>query len=269
MVVGAVVRITRAAALVGLPVMLLVGALPTSCRREEPRASPQAVEKPQPTDAPQTDKFVAARKAMVDYLRTEGIADEKVLEAMLKVPRHAFVPPDVQALAYEDFPLPIGEDQTISAPYIVAFMTWKLEPKPTDIVLEIGTGSGYQAAVLSLLVKHVYTIEIIESLGRSAEERLKRLEYDNITVRIGDGYKGWPEHAPFDKIIVTCAPTHPPQPLIDQLKEGGVMVIPYGELWNQNLYILRKRQGKVEQQSVLPVRFVPMLGEAERHEGRK
>ncbi|MBM3500232.1 MAG: protein-L-isoaspartate(D-aspartate) O-methyltransferase [Armatimonadetes bacterium] len=200
---------------------------------------------------------------MIDGLRAQGVEDERVLEVMSRVPRHAFVPPDQQPLAYFDFPLPIGEDQTISAPYIVAFMTWKLDPRPTDVVLEIGTGSGYQAAVLSPLVKHVYTIEIVESLGRSADERLKRLGYPNVSVRVGDGYQGWPEHAPFDKIIVTCAPKQPPQPLVEQLKEGGVMVIPYGETWNQNLHILRKRGGKVEEQSVLPVRFVPMTGEAQ------
>jgi protein-L-isoaspartate(D-aspartate) O-methyltransferase len=240
------------------PLALLAAALPASCKREQPQAAG-----PPPRTQP-ADDFAKARRAMVDGLRAHGIEDERTLDVMLQVPRHEFVPPDQRAFAYEDYPLPIGEDQTISAPYIVAFMTWKLDPKPTDTVLEIGTGSGYQAAVLSPLVKHVYTIEIIESLGKSAEKRLKRLGYDNVTVRVGDGYKGWPEHAPFDKIIVTCAPTHPPQPLLDQLREGGVMVIPYGELWDQNLYILKKRGGQVEQEAVLPVRFVPMTGEAER-----
>jgi len=236
-----------------LPFILAVASLPASCKREKAPALPKP-----------TDEFAPARRAMVEGLRAEGIEDERVLEVMSRVPRHAFVPPDQQPLAYEDFPLPIGEDQTISAPYIVAFMTWKLDPQPTDVVLEIGTGSGYQAAVLSPLVKHVYTIEIVESLGKSAEERLARLGYENVSVRVGDGYQGWPEHAPFDKIIVTCAPTHPPQPLIDQLREGGVMVIPYGEMWDQNLHILRKQEGKVEEEAVLPVRFVPMTGEAER-----
>jgi len=237
------VRLAPSLYAVVVPAASLIAVLPASCK-------------------PATD-FAAARKAMVDRLRADGLEDDKVLDVMLRTPRHEFVPPDQQPFAYEDRPLPIGEDQTISAPYIVAFMTWKLEPKPTDSVLEIGTGSGYQAAVLSPLVKHVYTIEIVESLGKSAEERLKRLAYGNVSVRIGDGYRGWPEHAPFDKIIVTCAPTHPPQPLIDQLKEGGLMVIPYGEQWNQELYILRKHGGKVEQQAVLPVIFVPMTGEAE------
>jgi len=237
-----------------IPVAVVLAALPASCKREPPR----------PAQTQPADDLAEARRAMVERLRAEGIADEKVLDVMLQTPRHEFVPADQRPFAYDDEPLPIGEDQTISAPYIVAFMTWKLAPKPTDSVLEIGTGSGYQAAVLSPLVKHVYTIEIVESLGKSAEERLKRLGYTNISVRLGDGYQGWPEHAPFDKIIVTCAPTHPPQPLIDQLKEGGVMVIPFGELWAQDLYILTKRAGKIEQQSVLPVRFVPMTGEAQR-----
>jgi protein-L-isoaspartate(D-aspartate) O-methyltransferase len=234
-----------------IPLALVLAALPASCKREPP------------VPAEPSDDFAKARQAMVERLRAEGIADEKVLDVMLRVPRHEFVPSDQRPFAYDDEPLPIGEDQTISAPYIVAFMTWKLAPKPTDSVLEIGTGSGYQAAVLSPLVKRVYTIEIVESLGKSAEDRLKRLGYANVSVRVGDGYQGWPEHAPFDKIIVTCAPTHPPQPLIDQLKEGGTMVIPFGELWAQDLYILTKRGGKVEQQSVLPVRFVPMTGEAQ------
>jgi len=239
-----------------LPFGFLVAALPASCRNEKP---------PGPAQTPvAADSYGAARRAMVDGLRAEGMGDERVLEVMAKTPRHEFVPDAYKPLAYQDTPLPIGEDQTISAPHMVAFMTWKLDPQPTDVVLEIGTGSGYQAAVLSPLVKHVYTIEIIESLGKSAEERLKRLGYGNTTVRIGDGYRGWPEHAPFDKIIVTCAPTKPPQPLIDQLKEGGTMIIPYGEMGAQELYILTKHQGKVEQTAVLAVRFVPMTGEAEK-----
>ena len=209
------------------------------------------------------DGYTEERKALVKKLQRDGIEDERVLKVILKTPRHEFVPPAQKPHAYVDSALPIGEDQTISQPYIVAFMTWKLKPRKTDVVLEIGTGSGYQAAVLAPLVKHVYTIEIIESLGESAKERLKEMGYENITVRIGDGYKGWPEHAPFDKIIVTCAPTKPPQPLVDQLKEGGTMIIPCGEGWDQELYVLEKRDGKVEQRAVLPVVFVPMTGEAE------
>jgi len=143
----------------------------------------------------------------------------------------------------------------------VAFMTERLEPKPTERVLEIGTGSGYQAAVLAELVAHVYSIEIVEPLARRAEADLKRLGYTNITVRAGDGYKGWPDAAPFDVVIVTCAPDHVPQPLVDQLKEGGRMIIPVGPALNQNLYLLEKRGNQIERRAVLPVRFVPMTGD--------
>jgi len=154
-------------------------------------------------------------------IKARGIRDCKVLEAMAKVPRHEFVPEAYRDMAYSDTPLPIGEGQTISQPYIVALMTEALELNPGDRVLEVGTGSGYHAAVLSEIAKEVYTIEIIESLGRTAEERLKRLGYKNVKVRIGDGYLGWQEYAPFDAIIVTCAPEHIPQPLVEQLAEGG------------------------------------------------
>lgn len=207
--------------------------------------------------------FIAARHRMVEEQLAgpgRGIIDERVLATMGKVPRHEFVPAEYRARAYDDRPLPIGHDQTISQPFIVAFMTEKLEPKPSDKVLEIGTGSGYQAAVLAELVGSVYTIEIVEPLARRAEADLKRLGYANINVRAGDGYKGWPEAAPFDAVIVTCAPDHVPQPLVDQLKEGGRMIIPVGRTGYQELYLLRKKGGKVEQQAVLPVRFVPMTG---------
>ena len=208
------------------------------------------------------EKFARQREAMVrEQLRSSSrnIRDEKVLRAMTAVPRHEFVPANVRAHAYDDGPLPIGHGQTISQPYIVAFMTEKLKPKPADRVLEIGTGSGYQAAVLAGLVKDVYTIEIIEALGKQAETTLQRLGYSNVHVRIGDGYQGWPEAAPFDAVIVTCAPDHVPQRLVDQLKEGGRMIIPVGEGLFQDLYLLEKRQGRVEKQAVLPVRFVPMI----------
>jgi protein-L-isoaspartate(D-aspartate) O-methyltransferase len=251
------VRPRRWPVVVLIPFGLLFAALPASCRRDRP-----------PPPAQPADPYEASRKAMVDVLRAERMGDERALGVMATVPRHEFVPDNVRPLAYEDTPLPIGEDQTISAPHMVAFMTWKLDPQPTDSVLEIGTGSGYQAAVLSPLVKHVYTVEIVESLGKAAEERLKRLGYANVSVRVGDGYRGWPEHAPFDKIIVTCAPRKPPQPLIDQLRDGGLMVIPYGEENAQDLYILRKHGGKIEEEAVLPVRFVPMTGEAEKAGGR-
>jgi protein-L-isoaspartate(D-aspartate) O-methyltransferase len=188
-----------------------------------------------------------------------NIRNRRVLDAMASVPRHEFVPPGFRRLAYQDEPLPIGFQQTISQPYIVAFMTEALDPKPADRVLEIGTGSGYQAAVLSKLVAEVYTIEIITALAERARTDLERLGYSNVKVRAGDGYQGWPEHAPFDAIIVTCAPEQVPQPLVDQLMEGGRMIIPVGGSGDvQQLYLLRKRGGKTEQQAVLAVRFVPM-----------
>ncbi len=159
--------------------------------------------------------------------------------------------------------LPIGEGQTISPPFVVAYMTESIDPQPTDKVLEIGTGSGYQAAVLSALVKEVYTIEIVKPLGERAAKTLKRLEYDNVHAKVGDGYHGWPEHAPFDKIIVTCSPEKVPQALVDQLKEGGRMVIPVGERYQQTLYLLKKTNGKLASESLLPTLFVPMTGAAE------
>ena len=211
---------------------------------------------------PEND-FDAARRRMVEEQLAgtgRGIKNRSVLDAMAAVPRHEFVPEDQRKLAYEDEPLPIGYGQTISQPYIVAFMIEKLDPKPTDRILEIGTGSGYQAAVLSRLVAEVYTIEILEPLAKQATANLKRLGYLNVKVLTGDGYKGWPEHAPFDGIIVTCAPDHIPQPLVDQLKDGGEMIIPVGSPGMQELFLLRKRGTKVEQTAVLPVRFVPMTG---------
>jgi protein-L-isoaspartate(D-aspartate) O-methyltransferase len=210
----------------------------------------------------QTD-FETARRLMVEnQLKVPGwgITNQGVLRTMAAIPRHEFVPESLRDAAYNDHPLPIGHDQTISQPYIVAFMTEKLDPKATDKVLEIGTGSGYQAAILSRLVAQVYSIEIVEPLGRTAEQTLKRLGYDNVKVRIGDGYKGWPEAAPFDAIIVTCAPDHVPQPLVDQLKDGGRMIIPVGEAGAQELYLLEKRGPELQRRAVLPVRFVPMTG---------
>jgi protein-L-isoaspartate(D-aspartate) O-methyltransferase len=168
---------------------------------------------------------------------------------------------NARADAYKDGPLPIGYDQTISQPYIVAFMTEQLRPKPGDRILEIGSGSGYQAAILAELVADVYTIDIIEPLAKSAEATLQRLGYKNVHIKVGDGYKGWPEEAPFDAIIVTCAPEKVPQPLVDQLKEGGRMVIPVGERFAQQLYLLEKKNGQLKESATLPVRFVPMLRE--------
>jgi protein-L-isoaspartate(D-aspartate) O-methyltransferase len=189
------------------------------------------------------------------------ITNARVLAVMGRLPRHEFVPPNQRAQAYDDHPLPIGHEQTISQPFIVAFMTEKLEPKQADKVLEIGTGSGYQAAVLGELVGAVYTIEIVAPLARRAQADLKRLGYTNVFVRAGDGYQGWAEAAPFDAIIVTCAPDHVPEPLVAQLKDGGRMIIPVGSGSSQELYLLRKKQGKIEKEAVLPVRFVPMTGQ--------
>jgi protein-L-isoaspartate(D-aspartate) O-methyltransferase len=218
-----------------------------------------------PVGAAETDPATARMRMVDEQLRADarGIADPAVLKAMATVPRHEFVPAKLSTYAYEDRPLPIGHGQTISQPYIVAFMTEKLQAQPNDRVLEIGTGSGYQAAILSGLVREVYSIEIVEALASRAAGDLARLGYGNIRVRHGDGYQGWPEAAPFDAIIVTCAPDHVPQPLIDQLRDGGRMVIPVGEPGEQNLYLLRKRGAKLEREAILPVRFVPMTGAAE------
>lgn len=200
------------------------------------------------------------RRLMVDQqLRTRDIRDARVLDAMLKVPRHLFVPEPQRALAYGDFPLPIGHGQTISQPYIVAFMTQSLSMEPGDRVLEIGTGSGYQAAVLGTLAKEVYTIEIVAPLAERARETLKNLGYRNVEVRAGNGYLGWPERAPFDRIMVTAAPDEVPAALVRQLKIGGVMAIPVGTVF-QELRILRRTATGMETLSTLPVRFVPMTG---------
>jgi protein-L-isoaspartate(D-aspartate) O-methyltransferase len=205
--------------------------------------------------------FQSMKEEMVEtQIRARGIKDETVLNAMLKVDRHEFVPEEARHLAYSDRPLPIGEGQTISQPYIVALMTELLELKKGDRVLEIGTGSGYQAAILAELADHLYTIEIIESLGRSAEGLLRKLGYKNITVKIGDGYIGWEEFAPFDAIIVTAAPPHIPQPLLDQLKERGRLVIPVGDYY-QELKKITKVKGEIKSQDIIPVVFVPMTGE--------
>jgi protein-L-isoaspartate(D-aspartate) O-methyltransferase len=196
--------------------------------------------------------------AMVErQLRGRGISDPRTLRAMASVPREKFVPAELRARAYDDRPLPIGYGQTISQPYIVALMTEQIQPKAGQRVLEIGTGSGYQAAVLSELVAEVYSIEIVRPLAQRAEGVLRELGYKNVHVKAGDGYKGWPEHAPFDAIIVTAAPDHVPKPLVEQLREGGRMIIPVGESGAQNLYLLVKQGGQVKQTAVIPVKFVP------------
>ena len=207
------------------------------------------------------DGFAALRGKMVSrQIEARGITDPDVLKAMKIVPRHLFVPVKYQKNAYGDYPLPIGKDQTISQPYIVAFMTVALHIKPKDRILEIGTGSGYQAAVLAELDCDVYSIEIIGSLGERAKEILGRLGYGNVHLKIGDGHKGWPEKAPFDAIIVTCAPEKIPQPLVQQLKEGGRMIIPVGESGGiQHLVLAVKKGDRLVSRRVLPVRFVPMV----------
>lgn len=209
--------------------------------------------------------FDRQRDAMVRFqLRTRDISDPVVLEAMGKVHRHEFVPNHLRAAAYDDGPLPIGKGQTISQPYIVALMTQLARPRAESRVLDVGTGSGYQAAVLAEVVDHVYSIEIVDSLAEEARARLTRLGYQNITVRTGDGYQGWPEHAPFDLIIVAAAPDHVPQPLVDQLDVGGRLVIPVGR-YSQNLMLIEKMEdGSTEKRVVAPVAFVPMTGQAER-----
>lgn len=204
-----------------------------------------------------------ARAQMVKtQIEDRGIRDPLVLAAMRAVPRHRFVPPMQEGRAYEDGAAPIGLGQTISQPYIVALMTELAAVGPEDIVFEVGTGSGYQAAVLGEIVKDVYTVEYVEALGLEAKARLAELGYDNVHARIGDGYQGWPEHAPFDAILVTAGIDHVPQPLIDQLKPGGRIVIPVGpEGWTQELLVIEKnRDGSVQETRTIPVRFVPFLG---------
>lgn len=193
-------------------------------------------------------------------IKARGIKDPRVLDAMVRVKRHLFVPSEIRRFAYDDSPLPIGLGQTISQPYIVALMTELLAPKKTERILEIGTGSGYQAAILAELAKEVYTIEIFEPLARQSEELLKELNYKNIKVKFGDGFIGWPEFSPFDAIIVTCAPEKIPPPLLEQLAQGGRLVIPVGKQ-RQELKLLRKTKAGIIETNIIPVRFVPMLRE--------
>lgn len=208
----------------------------------------------------QNQNFAEQRQSMiVNQIQARGVTNKTVLKAFSVVPRHEFVLPGYEKFAYADTPLPIDEGQTISQPYIVAFMTDVLNLTATDRVLEIGTGSGYQAAILAQICDSVFTIEIFEKLARRSTAVFDKLEYSNIYSKVGDGYKGWPGKAPFDAIIVTCSPTHIPQLLKDQLAEGGRMIIPVGERRVQKLILLQKKKGKIREKSVLPVRFVPML----------
>jgi protein-L-isoaspartate(D-aspartate) O-methyltransferase len=214
--------------------------------------------------ANQADGWTAPRRAMVEeQIRERGVHQPEVLRAMETVPRHLFVPGDNRDQAYGDSPLPIGWGQTISQPYVVALMTELLELDRNDKVLEIGTGSGYHAAVLSKVAGEVYTIEIIDELGKQAKSTLQQLGYGNVHVRVGDGYKGWPEEAPFDAIILTAAPPKIPQPLLDQLKVGGRMVVPVGS-FVQDLQLITKTAHGKETRTVAPVRFVPMTGEVQK-----
>lgn len=254
----------------GLIALMIAAAMTPGQGRGQGRAvRPRAGRPPQAkTRLPQT--YDEARQKMVDEeIAGAGIKNPRVIEAMRKTPRHEFMPLSQRVnaagdiTAYHDMALPIGEKQTISPPFIVAYMTEAIDPQPADKVLEIGTGSGYQAAVLSGLVREVYTIEIVESLGQSAARTLKRLHYENVYTKVGDGYQGWIEHAPFDKIIVTCSPEEVPPKLVEQLKEGGCIVIPVGLRYQQTLYRLRKKNGKMQSEILLPILFVPMTGTAE------
>ena len=211
--------------------------------------------------AEELEEFALLRNRMVDkQIIGRGVKDPVVIKAMRKVPRHLFVPEEERTDAYSDYPLPIGEGQTISQPYIVAYMTEALELKPDDRVLEIGTGSGYQAAILAELVAEVYTIEIIPILGDRAQQILEGMGYTNVWVKVGDGYKGWPEKAPFDAVIVTCAPEEIPETLVEQLKEGGRMIIPVGEQNRvQKLVRAVKKGGSLKIIDTVPVLFVPMV----------
>ena len=244
----------------------------------QPRAQPPSAEyesvgkpvRPAADDDPAERLFADQRQRMVErQLLDRDITDQRVLEVMGRAPRHRFVPEDLRDYAYRDRPLPIGHDQTISQPYIVALMTQLARPQPTARALDIGTGSGYQAAVLAELCQQVYSIEILKPLAESARGRLKELGYGNIEVRCGDGYRGWPQHAPFDVIIVAAAPDHVPKPLLEQLAIGGRLVIPVGRYFQfQHLLVCEKRRdGSIHQREVVPVAFVPMTGEAQQRGG--
>jgi protein-L-isoaspartate(D-aspartate) O-methyltransferase len=201
---------------------------------------------------------MTADRMVEEQIAARGIDDPRVLAAMRTVPRHLFVPPESQHEAYEDHPIPIGYGQTISQPYIVAFMTDALRLEPGSVVLEIGVGCGYQTAVLAQIAREVYGVEIIEPLAERASETLTSLGYTNVHVRVGDGHEGWPDHAPYDRVLVAAAADAVPRPLVDQLRDGGIIAIPVGE-WNQDLQVMRKRGSELETISTIGVRFVPLV----------
>jgi len=253
----------------GKPPGRAVGPSEPAVREEKQSEQKQSASEQRTKEGQTPAEFQERRPERLDMVKHQikrrGVTKEGVLEAMRQVPRHLFVPQGQRNAAYADNARPIGEGQTISQPYIVAYMTEKLQLEPGDRVLEVGTGSGYQAAVLAELTSEVYTIEILETLGRTARQRLDGLGYDQVKVKIGDGYFGWKEYAPFDAIIVTCAAGHVPPPLKEQLKKGGRMLIPVGgPFWTQRLMLItRNEEGDFESEDLLPVRFVPMTGEAQ------
>jgi protein-L-isoaspartate(D-aspartate) O-methyltransferase len=254
---------TRKCLTCAVPLLLsLLTGIDGGCATNSSIPSDTEIQKPVPTDA---DQFRRLRERMVsDQLQARDIRDGRVLGAMLKVPRHVFVPPGIVSSAYEDTALPLALGQTISQPYIVAYMTEVLHLQGTERVLEIGTGSGYQAAVLAEIVPEVFTVEILPELLKRAQTTLGSLGYKNIHFRAADGYQGWPEFAPFDCIIVTAAPDHVPQPLIDQLKSGGRMIIPVGR-FEQDLILVEKERSGIARRTTIPVRFVPMTGKAQQN----
>lgn len=246
-----------------LPFQRVTMKLATPCFLFLAAIATESISLAQPFLPPQLD-FNAMRERLIsEVLIPGGVNDPRVLDAVRKTDRHQFVTPEYREQAYFDRALPIGASQTISSPYIVAVMTQELDTQPSHKVLEIGTGSGFQAAILSPLVQEVYSIEIVPELGQQAKKVLDSLGYKNIFTKVGDGFLGWEEHAPFDRIIVTCSPEDVPKPLVDQLSEGGLMVIPVGERYQQMLYLMRKKDGKLEREALRPTLFVPMTGKAE------